>query len=120
MKRISRTEQNDLRRPGRSRQMHRCRIDGDQQSCAANQRRQGEKIGLAGKIDNTTAHFRFDVVNVGLLERRSSTGQDKVDIVLVAGVVDDLSPSLRVPKFFRPGRTGMKNDEWRSNVASFQ
>src|SRR5437870_13699812 len=40
--------------------------------------------------------------------------QNKIDIVVPAGVFDHRCPARWLPEFFLPGRTGMKNDETRS------
>src|SRR5436309_995318 len=55
-----------------------------------------------------------------LFKRRRSAGQDKIDIVLVGGVINHVGPSLRIPEFLGAGRAGMKNDELFSNVVCFQ
>src|SRR5436190_22154439 len=96
--------------------MHWRRIDGDEQARARDQRGKREQVRFARKIDHAMAHFRFDVADVCLLERRWAASQYEIDIVFIAGVIYHFRPTLRVPKFFRARRARMKNYEGSPNV----
>ena len=61
------TEENDLRRVPGCGEVHRRGIDGHEQACLADERGQGEQVGLAGEIDRIRFRGRFDGGNLRLL-----------------------------------------------------
>src|SRR5207247_7978860 len=93
------------------RDMNRNRINLNQNTCLSNERREGKQISFSRKIDHWLPHLALDLGDMCLLESRSSAGQNKIDIVISTGVFDHRRPARRLPEFFLPGRTGMKNDE---------
>src|SRR5439155_19398172 len=105
------TEQDHLRCLHCCREMHRGRINCNQKTCLSNERCQRKQISFSRKIDHWLPHLALDLGDMCLLESRSPAGQNKIDLVVPAGVFDHRCPARWLPEFFLPGRTGMKNDE---------
>src|SRR4029077_18642117 len=75
------------------------------------ERGQREQVGLTGQVDKRPLQSRLNFRKMILLDRRPSTRQDKIDIVLLARLFDHFRPTLRFPKLFCPRRTGMEDDK---------
>ena len=111
MKRVRRPEKDHLRRLGCGREMHRRRVNRHKKTRLRDERRKGKQIRVAGKIDDWGPQFGFDLTNMFLLDLRSAAGQNKIDIVISARVIDHIGPAPRFPKFFHARRAWMENNE---------
>ena len=112
MKRIPRAEEGHLRSTRCGCEMHRRRIEGDEEPRPGDQRREREQIDLAGKIDKGLAQFAFDFGEVCPFQRPGAAGQNRDDLAFQLGVLDNIRPTLCPPESFCARCTGMENDKW--------
>ena len=92
--------------------MSRGGIDGDQQASVGDERRQGEKIDAAGKIDRADGKMGADFGHVLAFKRTVPAGKDELKAELFFCKSHDCRPTVGFPEFFGSRRSRMENGEW--------